>query len=299
MKGGNSRVDLRDRKRLPDWMRMQMPGGDRYMQVKEQVGKHGLHTICTSGNCPNIGECWAAGTATFMILGEICTRACKFCAVKTGKPLPVDEQEAIRLAETIRIMGIRHAVLTSVDRDDLPDKGAGFWARTIRTLKEELPGLTMETLIPDFDALPELVQLVIDAAPEVISHNLETVERLTPQVRSRARYKRSLEVIRQVAESEVTSKSGIMLGLGETKEEVLLTMDDLLENGCEVLTIGQYLQPTMDHMPVEEYIHPDQFEFYRKQALAKGFRAAESSPLVRSSYHAEKHASINKKRNHD
>jgi len=275
-------------------MRMQMPGGDRYMQVKEQVGKHGLHTICTSGNCPNIGECWAAGTATFMILGEICTRACKFCAVKTGRPLPVDEGEAIRLAETIRTMDIHHAVITSVDRDDLSDKGAGFWARTIRILKEELPALTMETLIPDFDATPELVQLVIDAAPEVISHNLETVERITPQVRSRARYHRSLEVIRLISLSEVTSKSGIMLGLGESEQEILQTMNDLLEHGCEVLTLGQYLQPSMDHMPVVEYIHPDKFKYYGEQALAKGFKAVESSPLVRSSYHAEKHASIRK-----
>jgi lipoic acid synthetase len=296
MKGGNSRIDLKSRKRLPSWMRMQMPGGEHYMQVKEQVGKHGLHTICTSGNCPNIGECWAAGTATFMILGEICTRSCKFCAVKTGKPLPVDEGEALRLANTIRTMGIRHAVITSVDRDDLSDKGAGFWARTIRLLKEELPGLSMETLIPDFDADPVLVQLVIDAAPEVISHNLETVERLTPQVRSRAKYRSSLEVIRQIARSQVTSKSGIMLGLGETEEEVLQCMDDLLEAGCEVLTLGQYLQPTMEHMPVEEYIHPDQFESYGRTALAKGFKAVESNPLVRSSYHAEKHAAISKKK---
>jgi len=295
MKGGNSRADLKERKRLPHWMRMQMPGGDKYMQVKEQVGKHGLHTICTSGNCPNIGECWAAGTATFMILGEICTRSCKFCAVKTGKPLPVDEGEALRLADTIRTMGIRHAVITSVDRDDLSDKGAGFWARTIRTLKKELPGLSMETLIPDFDADPLLIQMLIDAAPEVISHNLETVERLTPQVRSRAKYRRSLEVIRQIARSEVTSKSGIMLGLGETEEEVPQCMDDLLEAGCEVLTLGQYLQPTMDHMPVEAYIHPDRFEQYGKTALDKGFKAVESSPLVRSSYHAEKHASLPKK----
>jgi lipoic acid synthetase len=275
-------------------MRMQMPGGDRYMQVKEQVGKHGLHTICTSGNCPNIGECWAAGTATFMILGDICTRSCKFCAVKTGKPLPVDEGEAKRLADTIRTMGIHHAVLTSVDRDDLSDKGAGFWARTIRTLKEELPALTMETLIPDFDAEATLVQRIIDAAPEVISHNLETVERLTPLVRSRAKYRRSLEVIRLISQSHLTSKSGIMLGLGETEQEILQTMDDLLEAGCQVLTLGQYLQPSMEHMPVEEYVHPDQFENYRKIALARGFKAVESSPLVRSSYHAEKHASISK-----
>lgn len=294
MKGGNSRSDLKDRKRLPHWMRMQMPGGDRYMQVKEQVGKHGLHTICTSGNCPNIGECWAAGTATFMILGDICTRSCKFCAVKTGKPLPVDDGEAKRLADTIRTMGIHHAVLTSVDRDDLSDKGAGFWARTIRTLKEELPALTMETLIPDFDAEATLVQMVIDAAPEVISHNLETVERLTPLVRSRAKYRRSLEVIRLISQSDVTSKSGIMLGLGETEQEIVQTMDDLLEAGCEVLTLGQYLQPTIEHMPVEEYIHPDRFEKYRKTALARGFKAVESSPLVRSSYHAEKHASLSK-----
>jgi len=264
------------------------------MKVKEQVNAHGLHTICTSGNCPNIGECWAAGTATFMILGDICTRACKFCAVKTGKPLAVDQTEPYRLAGTIRTMGIRHAVITSVDRDDLPDKGAGFWAGTIRILKEEVPGITMETLVPDFDAIPELVQLVVDAAPEVISHNLETVERLTPRVRSRASYEKSLKVVRQVSRSQVTSKSGIMLGLGETGKEIIQTMDDLLDNGCEVLTLGQYLQPTKAHMPVVEYIHPEQFEYYREQAISKGFRAVESSPLVRSSYHAEKHASIQK-----
>jgi lipoic acid synthetase len=298
MKGGNSRVEMKGRKRLPHWMRMQMPGSDHYLEVKEVVDKHGLHTICTSGNCPNIGECWAAGTATFMILGEICTRACKFCAVKTGKPLPVDPQEPIRLAESIRTMGIRHAVLTSVDRDDLEDKGAGFWARTIRILKREIPGLSLETLIPDFDADPALVQLVIDAAPEVISHNLETVERLTPRVRSRARYTRSLQVISQIAQSDRISKSGIMLGLGETPEEILKTMDDLLEQGCEVFTLGQYLQPTMAHMPVEEYVHPDTFEYYRLEALNRGFKAVESSPLVRSSYHAEKHASLLKGNSH-
>ncbi len=272
-------------------MRMRMPGGEKYMKVKEQVNKHGLHTICTSGNCPNIGECWAAGTATFMILGDICTRSCKFCAVKTGKPLPVDEQEPYRLVDSIRTMGISHAVLTSVDRDDLPDKGAGAWARTVRILKKRIPGLTMETLIPDFDAIPELVELVIEAAPEVISHNLETVERLTPGIRSRAKYRTSLEVIRQVAQSPLTSKSGIMLGLGEEEEEVLRTMDDLREVGCEVLTLGQYLQPTMDHMPVVDYVHPDRFEQFREQALERGFREVESSPLVRSSYHAEKHVS--------
>lgn len=265
------------------------------MHVKEQVTKHQLHTICTSGNCPNIGECWGAGTATFMILGEICTRACKFCAVKTGRPLAVDINEPQRLVESIKTMGITHAVITSVDRDDIPDKGAGFWANTIAVLKKGVPGLTMETLIPDFDAIPELVQLVIEAAPEVISHNLETVERLTPQIRSRAKYHTSLEVIKMISRSEVTSKSGIMLGLGEREEEVLQTMDDLLDVGCEVLTIGQYLQPTLEHMPVKEYIHPDIFEYYRNEALRRGFSQVESSPLVRSSYHAEKHASIKKK----
>lgn len=270
-------------------MRMQMPGGEKYMQVKEQVNKHGLHTICSSGNCPNIGECWAAGTATFMILGDVCTRACRFCAVKTGKPLPVDQDEPFRLAASIRDMGISHAVITSVDRDDLPDKGSGAWARTIRILKEELPDLTMECLIPDFDANPLFVSLVIDAAPEVISHNLETVERLTPSIRSRAKYQRSLEVVRMIAESALTSKSGLMLGLGEDEGEVLQTMDELRAVGCEVLTLGQYLQPTMDHTPVVDYIHPDRFEFLREQALLKGFREVESSPLVRSSYHAEKH----------
>jgi len=294
MENGKQKTDLKGRKRLPEWMRMRMPGGDHYMHVKEQVNKHELHTICSSGNCPNIGECWGEGTATFMILGEICTRACKFCAVRTGKPMPVDEGEAERLVKSILTMGIRHAVITSVDRDDLPDKGAGFWAHTIRLLKAEVPGLTVESLIPDFDGIPELVEEVIDAAPEVISHNLETVERLTPQIRSRAKYRRSLEVIRMVAKSDITSKSGIMLGLGETEEEVLQCMDDLRVVACEVLTIGQYLQPSLEHMPVAEYIHPDKFEFYRGEAIARGFSAVESSPLVRSSYHAEKHANLSK-----
>jgi lipoic acid synthetase len=285
---------MKGRKKLPPWMRMQMPGGNRYMYVKEQVKKHQLNTICSSGNCPNIGECWGEGTATFLILGEICTRACKFCAVNTGKPLTVDQEEPFRLVESIRTMGISHAVITSVDRDDLPDKGASFWARTIAILKQELPELTIETLIPDFDAIPELVQLVIDAAPEVISHNMETVERLTPQIRSRAKYRTSLEVVKMIGISGLTSKSGIMLGLGETEKEILQTMDDLQEVGCEVLTLGQYLQPSFEHMPVDEYIHPDKFEFFRREALDKGFSMVESSPLVRSSYHADKHAGIQK-----
>lgn len=277
------------RRRLPPWMRMQMPGGAHYMRVKEVVAEHGLHTICTSGNCPNIGECWGAGTATFMILGDTCTRSCKFCAVRTGRPLPVDEEEPERLARSIVIMRIRHAVITSVDRDDLPDKGAGAWAKTIRTLKESVPGVTMETLIPDFDAIPELVGMVIHEGPEVISHNLETVERLTPAIRSRASYRKSLEVVRQVAASGITAKSGMMLGLGELEEEVLTGLDDLRQAGCEVVTLGQYLQPTMNHMPVADYIRPEIFEFYREEGLNRGFLAVESSPLVRSSYHAEKH----------
>jgi len=268
---------------------MQMPGGKHYMKVKDIVEKNKLHTICTSGNCPNIGECWAEGTATFMILGDTCTRSCKFCAVHTGRPLPPDEEEPYRLAESIKKMGIRHAVITSVDRDDLDDKGAGFWAETIRVLKQEVPGLTMETLIPDMDGHEELVQQLIEAAPEVIAHNLETVRRLTPQIRSRAKYETSLKVVRQISESALTSKSGVMLGLGETEEEVLETMDDLLEAGCQVMTIGQYLQPTMKHMPVEEYVEPEKFAEYRRIGLQKGFLHVESSPLVRSSYHAEKH----------
>ncbi|MEX2370347.1 MAG: lipoyl synthase [Bacteroidales bacterium] len=282
---------LMGRKRLPPWMKMQMPGGKHYMQVKEVVEKNRLHTICTSGNCPNIGECWAEGTATYMILGDTCTRACKFCAVHTGKPEPPDSEEPYRLVESIRKMGIHHAVITSVDRDDLPDKGAGFWADTIRILKEALPGLTMETLIPDMDGREELISQVISAGPEVISHNMETVNRLTPVIRSRARYETSLAVVRQISESPLVSKSGIMLGLGEVEDEILQTMDDLMEAGCEVLTIGQYLQPTMSHLPVEEYIRPEKFAEYETIALQKGFKHVESSPLVRSSYHAIKHIS--------
>ena len=269
-----------------------MPGGDHYLEVKKLVEKNHLHTICSSGNCPNIGECWGAGTATFMILGDVCTRSCRFCAVKTGRPGPVDEDEPYRLAGSIQTMGVRHAVITSVDRDDLPDKGAGAWAETVCILKREVPGLTMEALIPDFDAEPGLVNMVIAAAPEVISHNLETVRRLTPRIRSRASYERSLAVVRMVARSELISKSGIMLGLGEKEEEVLQAMDDLVKAGCEVLTLGQYLQPTMKHMPVVDYIPPEKFEEYRNTGLEKGFRAVESSPLVRSSYHAEKHLRI-------
>ena len=276
-------------RRLPRWMKMQMPKGESYSKVKNTVNKYNLHTICTSGNCPNIGDCWNRGTATFMILGEICTRSCKFCGVKTGKPLPVDWDEPNRIAESVKLMGVTHCVITSVDRDDLEDGGAAFWAETIKKIKEINPETTIETLIPDFDAVEKDIQLVIDAKPEVISHNLETVERLTSQIRTKAKYDRSLKVIKQIADSGLVAKSGIMLGLGETEEEILQTMDDLLTVGCKVMTIGQYLAPTINHMPVVDYITPEKFEEYKQIGLKKGFEFVESSPLVRSSYRAENH----------
>ncbi len=281
--------ELHERQRLPSWMKMKMPKGESYSKVKNLVEKHGLHTICTSGNCPNIGECWSRGTATFMILGDICTRRCKFCAVKSGKPLPPDEFEPEKLAETVRIMGVKHCVITSVDRDDLDDQGAGIWARTITEVKRLNPSTRIEVLIPDFRGKTDLIQQVIDAGPDVISHNLETVERLTPFVRFASKYRRSLEVVSYIASQGRVAKSGIMLGLGETREEVLQTMDDLLEAGAKVMTIGQYLVPTATHMPVKEYFTPEVFAEYRKIGIQKGFRFVESSPLVRSSYRAEEH----------
>lgn len=283
----NGMSELHQRK--PDWLKIKLPKGTNFTQVKSIVQRYNLHTICTSGKCPNMGECWAAGTATLMILGDVCTRSCKFCATKTGKPLPVDANEPSNVAESIRLMGLKHAVLTSVDRDDLPDKGAGHWAATIKDVKRVNPETTMEVLIPDFDGEPNLIGLVVDARPDIISHNLETVRRLTPLVRSRAKYDVSLKVLKTIADSGVVPKSGIMLGLGETREEVLETMDDLLSVGCKVFTIGQYLQPTKEHLPVEAYVHPDVFEEYRQIGLAKGFKNVESAPLVRSSYHAERH----------
>lgn len=275
--------------RKPDWLKIKLPKGTNYAQVKSIVQRYNLHTICTSGKCPNMGECWAAGTATLMILGDICTRSCKFCATKTGHPLPPDVNEPQNVAESIRLMGLKHAVITSVDRDDLPDKGATHWAKTILEIKKLTPGTTMEVLIPDFDGIEELITLVIDAKPDIISHNLETVKRLTPLVRSRAKYDVSLQVIKIIADSGVVAKSGIMVGLGETRDEVLETMDDLLAVGCTVFAIGQYLQPTTSHLPVVEYVHPDVFEEYRQIGLQKGFKIVESAPLVRSSYHAERH----------
>jgi lipoic acid synthetase len=275
--------------RKPEWLKIKLPKGTNFTQVKSIMARYHLHTICTSGKCPNMGECWAAGTATLMILGEICTRSCQFCATQTGKPMPVDVDEPLNVAKSIKLMGLKHAVITSVDRDDLKDKGAEHWAKTIREVKKLNPETTMEVLIPDFDADPELIKMIIEAKPDIISHNLETVRRLTPLVRSRAKYDLSLNVLKTIAEAGIVSKSGIMVGLGETCEEVLETMDDLLSVGCQVFTIGQYLQPTKLHLTVEEYVHPDVFEEYRKIGLEKGFRKVESAPLVRSSYHAERY----------
>lgn len=276
-------------RRLPDWMKTPLPSGNDYITLKNLAAKQQLNTICVSGNCPNKAECWGAATASFMILGEKCTRNCRFCDVKNMIPDQVDMEEPYRLAETIRALKIKHCVITSVTRDDLDDGGAAFWAFTIKTLKEVNPGITIETLIPDFYARPELIQKVIDARPEVISHNMETVRRLTPKVRDVARYDRSLKVIQIIADSGIVAKSGIMVGLGETESEVLETMNDLLKAGCKVLTIGQYLQPSPHHLKIEEFVKPAVFIKYREAALEKGFSMVESSPLVRSSYRAERH----------
>ena len=275
-------------RRLPGWMKMKMPKGENYSKVKNIVNQHKLHTICTSGNCPNIGECWEQGTATFMILGDICTRSCKFCGVKTGKPLPVDWDEPKRVAETIKLMGLKYCVITSVDRDDLYDGGAVLWVETIKTVKKLNPEITMETLIPDFDGKEDNLKRIIEAKPDIISHNLETVKRLTPQIRTKAKYSRSLGVIKYISDSGKISKSGIMLGLGETEEEIYETMDDLLEAGCRIFTIGQYLAPSLNHIPVSKYISPETFDDYKTVGLKKGFQFIESGPLVRSSFHAKK-----------
>lgn len=278
-----------DIKRKPDWLKIKLPLGTNYRHVKQIVSSHGLHTICSSGKCPNMGECWGAGTATFMILGDICTRSCKFCATRTGKPLPVDSDEPRKLAESVKLMGLKHVVITSVDRDDLKDGGAEHWAATITAVKNINPAITIEVLIPDFDNRLELIQMVAKAGPEIISHNLETVERLTPLVRSRASYLASLDVIRKISVTGSISKSGIMLGLGETRDEIHQIMDDLVGAGCEIFTMGQYLQPTRAHLEVAEYVHPDEFALLKMEGLQRGFRIVESAPLVRSSYHAEKH----------
>ncbi len=274
--------------RKPDWLKVNFGANERYSNTKKIVDTHRLHTICSSGRCPNIGECWGRGTATFMIGGNICTRCCKFCNTISGKPLPLDESEPKHVAESIQLMQLNHAVITSVDRDDLPDYGAAHWAATIKAIKGLNPSVTMEVLIPDFMGREELIASIIEAHPDVISHNMETVRRLTPVVRSVATYERSLKVLKQVANSPIPAKTGIMVGLGETIAEVEETMDDLLAVGCSILTIGQYLQPTHKHYPVQEYVTPQQFAAYKETALAKGFKMVESGPLVRSSYYAER-----------
>lgn len=273
----------------PNWLRVKLPTGEGYRHVRGLVDDHKLHTICESGNCPNMGECWGAGTATFMILGNICTRSCGFCAVATGRPEPVDWDEPQRVAEAIYLMKVKHAVITSVDRDELKDGGSIIWANTIKAVKALNPDTTLETLIPDFRGQWDNLQRIIEVAPEVVSHNLETVERLTRKVRIQAKYHRSLEVIRRLKEGGVRTKSGIMLGLGEEKEEVLQSLRDLADNGCDVVTLGQYLQPTTRHLPVFRFVHPDEFAFFREEGYKLGLDYVESGPLVRSSYHSEKH----------
>jgi len=280
--------------RLPRWMKAQMPKGKTYSTVYNLIQEHKLHTICTSGNCPNKGECWNAGTASFMILGDKCTRNCRFCSVINQIPDKVDWEEPERLAQTIKTLKLKHAVITSVTRDDLADGGAAFWATTIKIIKDVNPEITIEALIPDFNGNMECVQQVIDAVPNVISHNLETVKRLTPKIRSTARYSISLSVLKYIADSGITAKSGIMVGIGETSDEVLETMRDLRNAGAKVMTIGQYLQPNSHLIKVEEYITPELFRFYETEGLKLGFSFIESSPLVRSSYHAEKHALLQK-----
>ena len=279
----------------PDWLKIRLRGNEHFTQTKRIVESHCLHTICTSGKCPNMGECWSRGTATFMIGGDICTRSCKFCNTQTGRPLPLDADEPTHVAESIALMKLSHAVVTSVDRDDLPDLGAGHWARTITEIKRINPDTTIEVLIPDFQGRMELVDKIIAANPEIISHNMETVRRISPLVRSAADYETSLQVIRRIAESGITAKSGIMVGLGETPSEVEELMDDLRRAGCQILTIGQYLQPSHKHYPVAEYVTPAQFASYKETGLAKGFDQVESAPLVRSSYHAEKQVQFYKK----
>lgn len=283
----DSKISFPEKK--PSWLKVKLPTGKEYAKVREIVSEHKLHTICQSGNCPNMGECWGAGTATFMILGNICTRSCGFCSVATGKPEAVDPFEPLRVAKSVKLMGIKHCVITCVDRDDLEDGGAEIWVQTIRKIRELSPETTMETLIGDFQGRWDNLKQVIDEKPEIISHNLETVRRLTKQVRVQAKYDRSLEALKHVSNYGIQTKSGLMLGLGELREEILEAMDDLRNSGVSILTLGQYLQPTKDHLPVDEFITPEIFLEYKEIGLSKGFRYVESGPLVRSSYHAEKH----------
>lgn len=277
------------RKRKPEWLRVKLPIGDNYKKVRNLVDEHKLHTICQSGNCPNMGECWGAGTATFMILGNTCTRSCSFCAVKTGRPNELDMDEPRRVAEAIQLMGVKHAVITSVNRDELKDRGAEVWYQTVRDVKSLSPQTTIETLIPDVKATWDALERMISAGQEVVSHNMETVESLYRKVRPQAKYARSLEQIQRTKDYGKRTKSGIMVGLGETDEQVFKIMDDLVAHGCDVLTIGQYLQPTKMHLEVAEFVHPDKFAMYKEVGMEKGFDFVESGPLVRSSYHAERH----------
>ncbi len=278
-----------ERAKKPSWLKVKLPVGESYANVRKIVDTYKLHTICESGNCPNMGECWGAGTATFMILGNICTRSCSFCAVATGRPTEYDLDEPRRVADAIKLMKVKHAVITSVNRDELKDKGATVWAETIREVKLHNPQTTMETLIPDFKSDWDMLYLVIRERPEVISHNMETVKRLYRLVRPQARYERSLEQIRRTKQDGHRTKSGVMLGLGETEEEVFGVMDDLAAHGCDVLTLGQYLQPTKMHLNVKEFVHPETFAMYKEEGMKRGFKFVESGPLVRSSYHAERH----------
>ena len=281
-----------NRKKRPDWLRVKLPMGENYRNVREIVDNFKLHTICQSGNCPNMGECWGEGTATFMILGNVCTRSCSFCAVKTGRPNEYDIDEPRRVAEAIRLMGVKHAVITSVNRDELADRGAEIWHETVRLVKETSPKTTIETLIPDTKANWEALERMISAGQEVVSHNMETVPRLYRLVRPQAKWARSLEQISRTKAFGQRTKTGIMVGLGETKQEMFDAMDELVANGCDILTIGQYLQPTKMHIAIAEYIHPDLFAEYREVGLQKGFKYVESGPLVRSSYHAERHVFV-------
>ncbi|HKK87327.1 MAG TPA: lipoyl synthase [Saprospiraceae bacterium] len=277
------------RERKPSWLKVKLPIGENYKKVRSLVDEYNLHTICQSGNCPNMGECWGAGTATFMILGNTCTRSCSFCAVKTGRPPEYDEDEPRRVAEAIDLMGVKHAVLTSVNRDELKDRGAEIWYETVRSIKERSPEVTIETLIPDVRANWEALERMISPGQEVVSHNMETVEDLYRKVRPQAKYYRSLEQIQRTKDYGKRTKSGIMVGLGETPEQVYKIMDDLVAHGCDVMTIGQYLQPTPMHLEVAAYITPEQFDQYKEEGLKRGFDFVESGPLVRSSYHAERH----------
>ena len=281
--------DNKPRYKKPEWLKVKLPLGENYLKVRQIVDTHKLHTICQSGNCPNMGECWGAGTATFMILGNICTRSCGFCAVATGRPLPVDWDEPMRVAQSIKLMGVKHCVITSVDRDDLKDGGSIIWAETIKAIREVSPETKLECLIPDFQGKWENIKRIVDAKPDIVSHNIETVKRLTRQVRIQAKYERSLEVLKMLKDAGMRTKSGLMVGLGETVDEIYQTIDDLAAVKVDVITIGQYLQHTAKHLPVVRFVHPDEFKAFKDYALQKGFKHVESGPLVRSSYHAEKH----------